>query len=141
MTDSALLSRLASRGSWRLRTKKKKPTGTRIKDCAHLEACVSQETIDRLMDEAGANPAFQGMEPDELKAYVKARLDEFLRPYPWWAGNLLCDRKKKPASEAQREALAKARQRKRDIQAEAEAPYVVCERDIPYHGAFPGEDE
>lgn len=101
-----------------------------------LRACVSQAILDRLIAEAMIHPAFQGMGPDELRAYVNTRLDEFLRSYPRWSGNLPSDRPKKPASEAQREALAKARRRKAQIQSEAESPYVIkCEREQPYHGA------
>ncbi|CUS37538.1 hypothetical protein [Candidatus Nitrospira nitrificans] len=122
MTDSALLSRLASRGSWRLRTKtaKKKRTGSKTKeDGAAHKAHASPETHTRLIGEAEAHPAFEGMEASEASAFVSGKLVSFIIPYPWWFGG---DRTKKPASEAQREALAKARQRKRDIQAEAESP-------------------
>lgn len=83
---------------------------------------------DRLIREALDSPKYDHLDLEQISNQVEQdamsqgltnRLD-----YPWWWRALPKDAPKKPTTEAQREALAKARQRKAEIQAEADAPYV-----------------
>ncbi len=84
-------------------------------------AQVSQATRQRLISEAIQSPAFQGMEPAEVAAFVNQKIDAYC---PWWYGGLSTDRPKRERTEAQRMAFEKVRQRKAEIQQEVEAPYV-----------------
>lgn len=79
---------------------------------------------DRLVREAKKHPDFQGLDPDEIVRSVENRLWTVIQTYPWWYGQLKGDKPKRPASPAQLDALAKARQRKQALQDEADAPYV-----------------
>lgn len=88
-----------------------------------LTATIGQPTRDRLITEALEHPAYDGMAPEEVTAFVNARLNALVASCPWWYGGLLKDRPKQKATEAQLIALAKAREAKVEIQREADAPY------------------
>jgi hypothetical protein len=91
---------------------------------ATSRACVSPATRDRLITDGLHSAAFEGMEPAEVSAFVNAKIDGLVVVFPWWFGRLRGDAPRKPASVAQRLALERARQRKVEIQVEAERPYV-----------------
>lgn len=119
------LQRLSRRGKWRKGRAKKayekpKPKATVSQASA---GAASQETRDRLITDALQHPAFEGMELDAVAAFVNSKLDAYISKYPVWYGHLAKDRPRKPATEAQRAALEKARQRKAAIQHEVDAPY------------------
>ncbi len=111
---------------------------------------------DRLIREALKSPEYDDLTLDQIEQMVDHSpiyttsgtvipLD-----YPWWYGGLAKDRPTSPVTEAQREALAKARQKKQAIKDEIEKPYVkepdpvsFCERselrldEAPEAGAKP----
>lgn len=77
-----------------------------------LEATVSEATINRLIDEACVDPRFEGLDRAFITEWVTSRLATLLTKYPWWYGRLDIDqpKPKRPCTEAQATALAKARQ-------------------------------
>ena len=89
-----------------------------------VQAQVSQFTRDRLYIDALIHPAYEGIEPDEIRTYINQKLDEYIAHHPVWFGHLAIDRPKKPLSDAQKQHLDRMRQRKVELQAEADAPYV-----------------
>lgn len=82
---------------------------------------VSDETLQRLINEAMGHPLYIGMTREEVGLWVRERITVVM---PWWYGHLPGDKPKRPATEAQLRAIEKARQRKRQIQQETDAPYV-----------------
>lgn len=85
--------------------------GKRSSQHQGLKATVSQETVNRLIDEACIDHRFEGLDRGFITEWVTARLATFLEKYPWWYGHLEIDkpRKTRPCAEAQIVALAKGR--------------------------------
>jgi hypothetical protein len=48
---------------------------------------VSKDTPARLYREAEVDPAFEGMEPGRIRAYIDQGLKLFLSKQPWWYGH------------------------------------------------------
>jgi hypothetical protein len=48
---------------------------------------VSEHTRARLYREAEVHPAFDGMEPGQIRAYIDKRLELFISKQPWWYGH------------------------------------------------------
>lgn len=77
---------------------------------------------DRLIREALKAPENDDLTLEQVEQLIDQAPPSFTtngsvipRDYPWWWGGLTKDRVKTPATEAQREALARARQRKAEI--------------------------
>ena len=85
--------------------------GKRSRQRQELKATVSQETVNRLIDEACADHRFEGLDRRFVTDWVTARLATFLEKYPWWYGHLEIDKPKqvRRCTEAQIVALEKAR--------------------------------
>lgn len=84
--------------------------GKRSSQHQELKATVSQETVNRLIDEACIDPRFKG-DRSLVTEEITKRLARLLEKYPWWYGHLEIDkpRKTRPCTEAQIVALAKGR--------------------------------
>lgn len=127
MTDSsALAQRLVRRGSWRLRAKSRASRANRKAKNYKTETSVDltfpgrlRALAERLYQQAVTHPAFVLMSPAEIQRSLENRLWSIAAPQPLWWGCGPADRRE--ATEAQREALEKARKRKLEIQQEADS--------------------
>ncbi|MBX3327421.1 MAG: hypothetical protein U0223_16845 [Nitrospira sp.] len=121
---TATMTRKAKRRAklYRAQRKRRKPQENQTK--TYPTAQVSQFTRDRLFNEALQHPAYEGMPPDEVRIYINGKIDEHIASFPWWYGWLAKDQPRKPATEAQLKAVERMRARKREMQAEVDAPYV-----------------
>ncbi len=87
------------------------------------KAQVSQFTRDRLYSQALTHPAYEGMAPEDVRRYINQKLDQYIEDYPVWFGHLKADHKRE-LTDAQREHLRRMLERKKEIRAEIEKPYV-----------------
>lgn len=112
----------AKSGSGHSRTRRQK---NKVKRLASLVDLTFPDRLQALAEkfywQALAHPAFEGMSNLEIRRSIENRLWSLASTMPLWWG---CGRaNKSEATDAQLKALEKARQRKSEIQAEAEAPY------------------
>lgn len=110
-TPSARMSALTYKFKRRAKRKhlvKSKSIERRLK--TQSQVTVSEATRQRLIAEATASPAFEGMSPEAIEDFIDDRLKAFLSSYPWWYGYLPKDKPKKAPTEAQLAALDRARQ-------------------------------
>ena len=128
--QTALTDRMKRRRAT-MKRRGKKPQASQPSQSKYPKAQVSQTTRDRLFQEALRHPAYEGMEPDQIRAYVNAKIDEYLVSYPWYFGHLKADQPKRELTDAQREHLRRMLERKKEIQAEIEKPYVKEEEVRP----------
>lgn len=95
------------------------------------KAQVSQFTRDRLYNEALRHPAYEGMAPEDVRSYINQKIDEYITDYPVWFGHLKADQPKRDLTEKQRQHMQRMLERKKEIHAEVEKPYVKNEDEVP----------
>ncbi|MDK2742112.1 MAG: hypothetical protein NDI90_04300 [Nitrospira sp. BO4] len=64
---------------------------------------------EKFYQQALSHPAYLLMSPSEVRQSVENRLFSFVKKSPWWFGQLASDRPKRAMTEAQLQALKKAR--------------------------------
>lgn len=81
-------------------------------------AVVSPETLARLTDEACRDHRCEGMTREDIAEWVAGQIAKLLASYPWWFGHRESDqpsKPKQPCTDAQRQALEKARVARRRV--------------------------